>query len=100
MSQHPNLAVWLKRLRDPNPSIRQQALRALEDIGGSETLVPLAHVFATDPEPSIRKLAQQVGKNVYRNLLVLEESSAGSSEAERQQAAEILAKVRQNRPKR
>jgi HEAT repeat protein len=94
------LSVWLKRLSSPSKSTRQDAIRALEDIGIAEVLFPLASVFASDPDEDIRLLAQQAGQRIYHNLHRRANSQRSATQEERQQAADILAKAHSKKLKR
>lgn len=94
------IAVWVKRLRDPQIEVRQTAIRALEDIGDSDALVPLAIVYATDPDPDVRRLAQKAGKAIYQNLQRRADETRPATDDERERAAEILRKAQTKRGRR
>lgn len=85
--------AWVRRLRDPNPTVRQEAIRQLELIGDLEALGPLAAIFALDPDPETRKRAQAAGRSIYYATEQRMNELAGASEEERRKAAEILAKA-------
>lgn len=100
----PNpIDAWVRRLRDPNPTVRQEAIRQLELIGDTAALGPLASIFALDPDPETRKLAQWAGRSIY---YVTEQRITGplkdveASEEDRKKAAEILAKAQAKKQNR
>jgi HEAT repeat protein len=96
------LAIWLERLRDPDPDVRAESIKELELLGDTAALPGLADVFATDPDPALRGLAQMAGKAIYYGAIRQALEPSGASEQERRQAAEILAKAqaRKSRKKR
>lgn len=87
------LAVWAKRLQDPDPQVRLKAVQGLETIGTTEALALLGDVFANDWSPEVKQAAQQVGKVIYYRLNYQVQAASGASEEERRRAAEILAKA-------
>jgi len=97
---NPKIAVWAGRLKDPNAAVRAEAIRGLEDMGDPDALLILGELYATDPEPHIRALAQWAGKSIYFNLHRQQEVARGASEEERRRAAEILAKAQQKKMQR
>ncbi|NDJ77567.1 MAG: hypothetical protein GYB65_15050 [Chloroflexi bacterium] len=99
---NPALARWLELLQHPNPAAREEAILELELLGSPVALPALAEVFAMDPEPALRGLAQQTGKAIYYGTIrqALEEEREAEpavSEEERRRAAEILAKAKQSK---
>ncbi len=84
----------LAKLADSDPLVREEGVRALEVLGETEALPALAEVFATDPDPALRALAQQAGKVIYYSAIRRHLEQKGASEEERRQAAEILAQAR------
>jgi len=94
------ITVWAERLKERDPQIRTEAIRALEALGDPGALVALGEVFATDDDPRVRALAQWAGKAIYYNLHRQQEATQGSSEEERRRAADILAKARAKKQKR
>lgn len=90
----PALRVWLQKLKAPEAAAREQSIKALEMLGDTDALSALAEVFATDPEPDLRALAQQAGKTIYYGAIRQKLENHGASEAERAKAAEILAQAR------
>lgn len=88
------LRVWLGRLVEAgDPPARADAIRALELLGHPGALPALAEIFATDPNPELRLAAQQAGKAIYYGAVRKAWESEGPSDAERQRAAEILARA-------
>jgi hypothetical protein len=85
--------IWIQRLSNPDPQVRQEAIRQLEMIGDPALLGPLAHVFATDPDPALRRLAQQAGKTIYYAAIKRASESQSASQEERERVADILAKA-------
>ena len=85
--------AWVRRLRDPNPTVRQEAIKQLELIGDPESLGPLASIFALDPDAETRKLAQWAGRSIYYVTEQRINEKVEASDEERQKAAEILAKA-------
>jgi hypothetical protein len=95
--------IWLERLISPDPAEREESIRALELLGDAGALPALAEVFATDPFPEIRMLAQQAGKTIYYGAIrqTLEAAEADeASEEERRKAAEVLAAARAKRQRK
>ncbi|HEX3052548.1 MAG TPA: HEAT repeat domain-containing protein [Aggregatilineaceae bacterium] len=86
--------VWLQKLKSPDPAVRAASIRELELLGSPEALSALADVFATDPDPELRTMAQAAGKMIYYAAIRRSSSDPGSSEEERQRAADILAQAR------
>lgn len=91
------VTVWAERLKDPNPENRFAILRELETIGEPESLVLLSSIYANDPNPQIRQMAQRVGKTIYYNIHRQHQTTQGASDEERRRAAEILAKANRNK---
>lgn len=90
---NPKIAAWVSRLKDSSVHTRQEAILALETIGEPDSLLYLAQVFCTDPDPDTRQLAQKTGKIIYFNHLRKLQMESGASDEERRRAAEILAKA-------
>lgn len=95
-----NSEIWIRRLSDPNPQARREAIRQLEMIGDPAFLGPLAAVFAADPDPALRAFAQQVGKLIYYAALRRATETRQASADERQKAADILAQAQARKQKR
>jgi HEAT repeat protein len=94
------ITIWVERLKHPHPEIRKKAIEALEAIGEPDSLLPLAVCYTQDPDPEIRKLAQQAGKLIYYNQHRQADVTRGASEEERRRAAEILAKANAKKKRR
>ncbi len=92
--------IWIRRLGDPDPQVRWEALRQLEMIGDPAVLGPLAAVFAADPVPALRVFAQRVGKSIYYAALRRATETHQASADERQKAADILAQAQARKQKR
>lgn len=97
---NPATEVWINRLKDPNPARRREAILELETIGDMAALIPLAEVYVADTEAELRVLAQKVGKAIYFAELHKLQQGTGASEAERRQAAEIMAKAQARKAKK
>jgi hypothetical protein len=89
----PALRAWLQKLKSLETAAREESIKALEMLGDTESLPALAEVFATDPEPDLRALAQQAAKTIYYGAIRQGLEEHGASEAERAKAAEILAQA-------
>lgn len=87
------LRTWIQKLGDADPSVRKTSIKELELLGSTEALPALADVFATDPDPEIRALAQWAGKSIYFRAIQRVLDRQGPSEEERRRAAEILAQA-------
>src|SRR5258707_14080682 len=87
------LEIWVSRLRDANPSVRQDAIRHLEALGDSSALGPLAGVFALDTDMETRKLARWAGKSIYHSAERRASQKNEYSDDNLPRAAEILAKA-------
>ena len=98
MSEQRN--VWIQRLQNADPEVRRDAIRQLETIGEVTALGPLATVFATDPDSSLRALARQAGKTIYYAAINRASESPRGSQSDRQQAADILAKAHARKQQR
>src|SRR5258707_7054300 len=95
--------IWVRRLRDPSPAARQDAIRQLEVIGNPEALGPLAAIFALDADPETRRLAQWAGRSIYyvtEQRITGQQKEALAAEIERQSAAAILKKVHNKKQNR
>ncbi len=92
--------IWIRRLNDPDPQARWEAIRQLEVIGDPAVLGPLAAVFTADPDPALRAFAQQVGKSIYYAAIRRATETRQASADERQRAADILAQAQARKQKR
>jgi len=79
------LQTRLALLRSSAPSDRAQGIKAL------------AEVFATDPEPALRALAQWAGKSIYYNMIRQRLAAKRASREERRAAEEALESVRRKK---
>jgi HEAT repeat protein len=55
----------IARLQDKNAEVRLKSIQELRDLGDLHALVPLESVFRTDPDPAVRKAAQEAGRAIY-----------------------------------
>lgn len=90
----PALRMGLQRLKSSERSEREEGIKSLELLGDTDALPALAEVFATDPEPDLRALAQQAGKTIYYGTIRQKLEHPVASDEERQQAAAILERAR------
>jgi hypothetical protein len=74
--QTMDIKVWLKRLEDPTPQVRSNAIVQLRDFNNLAALGPLAMRFIKDPDPKIREMAQQTGKHIYFAAVYWQEKDA------------------------
>lgn len=88
------LRRWIDGLQSPDPGERERCINELQLLGDTAALPALASVFATDPEPALRTLAQQAGKAIYYGAIRQQLEQDEASAEERRQAAEILARAR------
>lgn len=58
----------INRLKDKNPDVRLKSVKELELIGQDETLDILRELYENDPDPTVRKAAQNAGREIYRRL--------------------------------
>lgn len=91
------LRTWLEKLKSPHSTVRETSIRALELMGDTDALPALADVFATDPDPALRILAQKAGKQIYYGAIRRTLALPGASDEERQQAARILEQAQRNK---
>ena len=60
-------AVWLKHLsHDDDASVRTEAARALAEVGDDDCRTRLTEMAQSDPDPQIRRLAQQLSRGPQR----------------------------------
>ncbi len=91
------LQTRLALLRSSAPSDRAQGIKELELLGDGAALPALAEVFATDPEPALRALAQWAGKSIYYNMIRQRLAAKRASREERRAAEEALESVRRKK---
>jgi HEAT repeat protein len=88
------LKTWIQKLKAPEPAEREAGIRGLEMLGDTDALPALSEVFATDPDPDLRALAQEAAKTIYYGAIRRTlETRDSASEDERRLAAEILARA-------
>jgi hypothetical protein len=93
------LIMSIEKLKAVDPVVREDGIRALELLGDTVALPALSEVFATDPDPTLRALAQQAGKAIYYGAIRQSLQQQTASDEERRQAAEILAQAREKKLK-
>ena len=59
------LAYHVGRLKDKNRDIRLKSIEELQHLGDSDALAPLQELFKTDPDPEVRKAAQEAGRAIF-----------------------------------
>jgi HEAT repeat protein len=59
------IAYHIERLKNKNPETRRDAINELRLIGDPTVLDALEQIFKTDPEPEVRKAAQQAGLEIF-----------------------------------
>ncbi len=92
-----DISIWLRRLKEGETRIRQQALIELRSLNNPKALSALAECYALDPEPVVRDEAQRSGKALYFNLNHWGPTTPQDANAARQTSssdvAQILAKA-------
>jgi hypothetical protein len=62
----PNLVEYhILRLKDKSAEIRLKTIQELRLLGDPVAMQPLEEVFRTDPEPEVRKAAQEAGREIF-----------------------------------
>ncbi len=61
------LAYHMSRLKDKNPQVRLQSIHELQQLSDPDALDTLQEVFKTDPDPEVRKAAQEAGRAIFLN---------------------------------
>lgn len=59
------VAYHLARLQDKSRDIRMKAIQELGLLGDPDALEPLREVFRSDPDPEVRKAAQDAGRVIF-----------------------------------
>lgn len=95
-----NIVVWVKRLQHADAKIRRDAIRELELIGDPDALIPLAELYANDPDTEVRELAQKSGKAIYFAQLRKAQVGTGASDEEKRRATEIMKKAQAQKLKK
>ncbi|MDZ4764980.1 MAG: HEAT repeat domain-containing protein [Chloroflexota bacterium] len=60
------LAYHLSRLQHRSPEIRLASIQELAQLGDSDALEPLAESFKNDPDPDVRRAAQEAGRLIFK----------------------------------
>lgn len=55
----------LARLQDKNRDVRLKAIQELGLLGDPDAFEPLREVFKNDPDPEVRKAAQEAGRVIF-----------------------------------
>ena len=62
----PSLVEYhIARLQDKNAEIRLKSINELRLLGDPAALEPLEQLFHNDPEPQVRKAAQEAGRELF-----------------------------------
>jgi hypothetical protein len=93
-----NISIWLKKLNDADPKVRQTAITQLRDLNNLAALGPLGSCFVKDTDAALRQAAQNTGKQIYFSALYWEQNHEPSKNADK--AKEILAKAQASKLKR
>ncbi len=59
------ISYHLSRLQDKNRDTRLKAIHELGLLGDPDTLEALQEIFNSDPDPDIRKAAQEAGRAIF-----------------------------------
>lgn len=62
------VAYHISRLQDKSPEVRLKAIVELSHLADQEALDALRSVFEKDSDVSVRKAAQEAGRNVFLKL--------------------------------
>lgn len=60
------LSYHLSRLQHRDTAIRLASIQELALLGDPEALEPLQNAFKTDPDPDVRKAAQEAGREIFK----------------------------------
>jgi hypothetical protein len=66
-TQKKLVAYHLGRLQDRNAAVRLGAITELALIGDPDALDTLQAIYKTDPDPEVRKAAQDAGRKLFLN---------------------------------
>ncbi len=55
----------IARLQDKNADVRLKSIQELRDLGDPQALAPLESLFRADPDPAVRKAAQEAGRAIF-----------------------------------
>ncbi len=61
------VAYHLGRLQDRSAAVRLKAITELALIGDPEALDALQAIYKSDPDPDVRKAAQEAGRKLFLN---------------------------------
>lgn len=64
-----DIQMWLKKLTAPDAKTKQNAIIQLRDFNNPAALAALGSVYVKDPDPAIKQVAQQTGKQIYFSVL-------------------------------
>ena len=59
-------AYHLARLKDKNPQVRQRSIQELALLEATDAIDALEAMYRTDPDPDVRKAAQDAGRVLFR----------------------------------
>jgi HEAT repeat protein len=62
------VAYHISRLQDKSPEVRLKAINELSHLADQEALDALRSVFEKDSDVTVRKAAQEAGRNVFLKL--------------------------------
>jgi vesicle coat complex subunit len=62
------IAFHLARLQDKNPEVRIRAIKELALLDATETYDTMEQLFRTDPDPEVRRAAQEAGRALFKAL--------------------------------
>lgn len=65
MSDKRIVDYHIGRLQDKNVAVRLKAIRELGLLGDPDALETLQSVFKDDPDPEVRKAAQEAGRAIF-----------------------------------
>ena len=65
MSDKRVVSYHMKRLEDKNAEVRLKAIRELALLGDSSALDKLQEIFSNDPNPDVRRAAQEAGRTIF-----------------------------------
>lgn len=63
--QQKLVAYHIGRLRDKNAAVRLKTIRELAELGDMEVLDALQAIYQNDPEPEVRRAAQEAGRQIF-----------------------------------
>jgi hypothetical protein len=64
--QMPNLLEYnILRLKDKNAAIRLKSINELRLLADPAAMEPLEQLFRSDPDPEVRKAAQEAGREIF-----------------------------------